>query len=1003
MTRAPAQLPLLLLLLGGVASGAMAAPVIGPAQNLQVRRAVGPVGAPLADGWRVERWELAGERVDIHLKRDGGEATVALRGERGSGGAEADWLETRQGWLRSAPGVSAEALRALKTHMERPGPTVVWTRREGSSSSAAPERPAHDEERALRERQRLEARVSARLTGGELPEEELAGQVTGAIQLLLGGDDREVRRQLARPPSEVSTLEDGAFSVWVSAGHIPERPLPDLLEILPNEPRLLAMMAERAYMEGRYDAAGWWLDAALKTPLADGEVLRLAALFGWSSASERADVIPPAKPAATTILTSWTVCGALAWFLLLVAAIRGRRWRLGLALSVGLVVALVVLPPRAAVERPVLPDGLALPLAGGECASGPARFDGDALMVHLRCAEGNGVVLARARAGSDDAFAVTEHHAVSMGLIGGADRTLEPRLERAARRLTSTIREAEERGFRLSELSWTEDPPLREGWPDWRARSDAERSQHRVVAGLIAAAWTLLLFALWSLVQGAVSGWSIHKRTRGWLLAALGVAVAAHALAPERMVMVFGGYDLTTHLVDGVIPRYGAGALWTYGPWMWIFGHDHLVVQTVNRALGLLLVVVAWDLGRRLYPARPRALAIAAWAMALMPVIWRAHSSESIVVGPGLFVLLAMRALATDEDARPGEAAVWGAAAATARPEIALVVCALPVWVWWAQLRWRRFAPVGGLAALAGGLLIAVHLITVATTAQDLSASGALPALENPVVVALGSVLWVGIFANVMFTPLGLSPLLAAGVVGSLKTRRALATVGVSVWWILLTSVDLVEVSVPRLHVPALLVAAPLLGLGWEWLETRVRPGRGGRAQLFVAFLILAVSSGYNAYQVFKPTNEDVEEQIWRDALERLPEEARCLAVMGYGDEPPAEKTPRHNPLYLLRDRHAHVTVSHLAGISEAQGCGEQHYALIGLRCYADLREDGRPQPQGSDPLPVCARVLQKHAGEALFEREVTNHGDLAFELYPTGERLRVGLFRVTRDGLTQD
>lgn len=996
MSLAPALRLLALVTLLGGSADAGAISVIEPSQNLQVRRAVGPAGSDLGAGWSVSGWELAGERVDIRLSGAAAEITVSLRGARGPGGQQGDWLQTRQGWLRSAPGLPAEVMEALKQHLERPGSQVTWRVHPIPSTPSKTPDSGILQGAVVADRAHLRARVAARLEGSVLPEEALPEDTARALELLLGGDGLEVRRRLARPSAELSSLGEGAYSVWLAAGHVPQESLPELLERLPNEPRLLSLMAARAYEEGRYDAAGWWLDAALKTPLADGEALRLGALFGWTSVAEREGVLPPTVAVGSAIPSAWTTAGAVAWCLLLFVAIRRRRWRLGLALAVGLAVSILVIPPRAPVERPSLPPEIVHPLAGDPCTASPARFDGDALLVHLRCPEGQGMLLARARSTSDDAFTLTEHHAVSMTGLHDESRSMEPQLERGAMRLNSALETVEAQGFRLKELAWTQAPPLRQGWPDWRSRSDPQRAQHRVVAGLIAAAWILLVFTLGGMVRRAHAGWSSHPRTRWSIAGAFGFALLAHLLAPARMVMVFGGYDLTTHLVDGLIPRYGAGALWTYGPWLWTFGHDHAVIQLANRLLGWLLVVVAWDLGRQLYPSRPRALAIAAWAMALMPVIWRAHSSESIVVGPALFLLLAMRALSAGKEARPGEAALWGVAAATARPEVALVVCMLPLWVVLSRLRWPRAPLATCVTAAAGYLLIAVHLVSVISTARELSASGALPALDNPVIVALGSLLWVGIFANVSFTPLGLTPLLVTGVIGSLKTRRALATLGVALLWVVLTSVDLVEVSVPRLHVPALLLTLPLVGFGWEWLESRVAKGRGARGKLVMAAALLVTGCGYNAYQMFGPTNEDVEEGIWREAIDRLPVEARCLAVMGYGDPPPAEKTPRHNPLYLLRDRHPHVQVSHLDGIPEAVGCEGQHYALIGLRCYADLREDGRPQPQGNQPLPVCARALEEHVIAPVFERYVTNHGDQAFELYPTGTDLRVGLFRVT-------
>ena len=103
-------------------------------------------------------------------------------------------------------------------------------------------------------------------------------------------------------------------------------------------------------------------------------------------------------------------------------------------------------------------------------------------------------------------------------------------------------------------------------------------------------------------------------------------------------------------------------------------------------------------------------------------------------------------------------------------------------------------SPVSALtvAALA---LVGIQLITVMSTARELVDSGALPALHNPVVVALGSLLWVGIFANLYFTPVGLIPLLVAGIMGSTRRQRATATVALAALWVVLTSVDLVDLG----------------------------------------------------------------------------------------------------------------------------------------------------------------------------------------------------------------
>ena len=284
-----------------------------------------------------------------------------------------------------------------------------------------------------------------------------------------------------------------------------------------------------------------------------------------------------------------------------------------------------------------------------------------------------------------------------------------------------------------------------------------------------------------------------------------------------------------------------------------------------------------------------------------------------------------------------------------------------------------------------------VQVAAVVLTASSMAESGALPALQTPKAV-LGAMVWVGGLANPDFTPIGFLPLAIAGVLSAGNRRGAAITVVWALVWIGTTGVDLTEVSVPRLHTGAVLLTAPLVGLGWEALLAR-RPSRG---VLALTLSIWTAGIGWSAWQNFRPVNEDAEEELWRDAIAALPDDTGCLLAMGYGDPPDPRKTARHNPTYLLSGERGDWWTGNLSDANQLlTRCPGPTYALIGVRCYAALREPPGPAPEGADPHPVCLDILRRADKEVLFERDVTNHGDLAYEMYPAGGPLKLGLYRL--------
>jgi hypothetical protein len=67
------------------------------------------------------------------------------------------------------------------------------------------------------------------------------------------------------------------------------------------------------------------------------------------------------------------------------------------------------------------------------------------------------------------------------------------------------------------------------------------------------------------------------------------------------------------------------------------------------------------------------------------------------------------------------------------------------------------------------------------------------------------------------------------------------------------------------------------------------------------------------------------------------------------------------------------------------------------MRCYAEFRSRGVAAPEGDDLHPSCARMHEAFVLEPVFERRVTNHGDVWIRYYGTAAELQVGLYRVVR------
>jgi hypothetical protein len=473
------------------------------------------------------------------------------------------------------------------------------------------------------------------------------------------------------------------------------------------------------------------------------------------------------------------------------------------------------------------------------------------------------------------------------------------------------------------------------------------------------------------------------------------VAVLAHLIVDGRMRMMYSGYHLTQLLIDGQVPRYGPGAVWFYGPPLWLDGGHHAVVQWLNRLYGLgccaAVVALAWVWFDR------RTAAVTAGIVCALPFLWFAHSCESIHVAPTLAVLVAVALVCHPTVRSPVGAVVALVAAALSRPEIAPVVCLVPLWLWLLRGRPRPAARTkalwGLLALVALYLVVGWRMTEVLTVSDRLMAQGAVASpgrwLERGwYAMGLG-----GVFMSPGYLPLVFLPL-ALWSAGHRRTRQvALPTVLLGLVWLGSAGIDYAYVSLIRLQLPVVFLWLPLIAAG----ALTLHDGRGGKP-IAVGLTVLFVVGGlWSAQALAQRTVEDSEDALWREVGSQLPEwtderpEPACLVTHMYGDERSTSKTPRFVPGYQFGGA---VSLHPLRALGEVtQTCRGAVYFLRGSRCYAQLRRPGEPPPpEGTD---YCAHGPDPARLTPVFEVDVPNVGVATYPMYPAGETLRFGLYRV--------
>ena len=184
--------------------------------------------------------------------------------------------------------------------------------------------------------------------------------------------------------------------------------------------------------------------------------------------------------------------------------------------------------------------------------------------------------------------------------------------------------------------------------------------------------------------------------------------------------------------------------------------------------------------------------------------------------------------------------------------------------------------------------------------------------------------------------------------------------------WIAITSVDLPEVSIPRVHLPALMLVFPVLAVGME----RLRALRFANPALGIW---LGASVLLGASTVLASGDEDVEEALIRAAAHHTAEqEGACVARMGFGDPPPPGRTQRHFPHYLFQGRR----ILDLSEVKQSwDSCPGGVVAILGSRCYLTVREHGLQVPEATGAHPVCERLRDAYVLTPIVEHQDAGSG----------------------------
>ena len=511
-----------------------------------------------------------------------------------------------------------------------------------------------------------------------------------------------------------------------------------------------------------------------------------------------------------------------------------------------------------------------------------------------------------------------------------------------------------------------------------------------VLLGLAAIAMPLAWARAWRVLAAAPSP------TRAAFASALvAAAVARWALAPKWIATVFIGYRATDEAIRLFpVPHYGIGTPALYHLLFAPFGADHRTLIWSNAVIGVLTLPLVAAFAAR-YLRSHAAAAVVALLVALTPMFVRNDTSDANNVPLLLWLfgglVLWEAALDTGDRLALAAAGALFALAAICRPELPLFLLVLvPATAWALEPTWRPSrSPVAWAVALAFALLVLPQLINTLYSIRRLRAASSLPGWSVGHLGALFD-LRRDALANPRIFPLALTLLAAAGVrwPGPAGARRARTLVALAAVYFALTLGDLDWANLARVQVPIALFACMLASLGALALVERAR--RREQAVAMIAF-VAGASAVPTALQLWRPTNEQAEEEFLREALAALP--AGPLVFVRPGSEDMGVYfTHPYFPDYLLGPQRRPSSVTRWLSPSRDEGPA---YFYLGMRCYAEFRQGDAPRPHGEHVNAACARLRDDYRLAPVLERTVPNRGDVWLPYYGDAPELKLGLYRV--------
>lgn len=758
---------------------------------------------------------------------------------------------------------------------------------------------------------------------------------------------------------------------------------PHLIRAHPEESRVWVQGARDAWRRGRHQEALASLDVATRHGGIDPDALGMwRRLRGLPTAQARVagrevfvEPVPLLLRGAPILLG----IAALAWLIFM--GLRSGRSGLAIAVSAvalgGLAWSSGDLDASELSFPPPLHPALEAPLAGGPCVSAPALWSTQGREVYIRCDQALSRLVIRPAAEEPEGQGLKHHQVV---VDGHGDH---PAVGWSVGRLVAAVALAEADGWRVSSR-----PPDEPGGvvpvPDTVDAHEVHYATAIVAAGVLVALLLTLWMAWWSWGRVAQDPWL--RRAVG--LGAL-VVLVGHVLLPDRMVMVYTGYDLAARLFSfGEIPRYGAGVVALYGAFAELFGADHGSIILANRIFGVLTYVPLLTIVLGFAGARRVGVLVAMGLVLALPIVWRDHVSEAIISGSAWLLCTGMAGLLAGTLDPKHRTWAWLslaplAAGAVCRPEAPAAIGCVLLGILSASVSRRWTLALAGVLVLA--LLPQLGWFD-AVIAREVSSEGII-APSAAISDRLSDVL---IRRNLFVCGPWLSSFTLIWVVagcwkGEPNRRLSLGLVAGAVAWIGASAVDLPVVSIPRIHLPALFLVLPVIAMGAERLS------RWPTAQGFIIGLV-ALSAALSMDPVFGPANADYEEQLIRVAREHSPPRGGCVTLVDFDDPPEVGHTQRHFPRYLFPDR----GMVGLDGFVDLwPTCGGEAIAVLGTRCYMEYREPGEPLGPDAGLLPVCARFRERFDLRPIEEMTIVNRTRWTFEMYPDTPTLDLGVYEV--------